>query len=812
MDFTVNYKFSADMKKFSSSLDKADGDIRRLDGQMRGLDNRMTRLSRVRPFKGISASQFKTIGSGFNRLGTIVNNVAKKMLMLTTVAGGAIVKLTKIGITFEKNFANVAKVLDDGTAQMNTRLMALREELMQLTKTLPIPAENLLNIAAVAGQMGIAVENVKDFTEWMAKLTITTNITADAGTELVSKFFNNMNLAPNTKNLKEFSNVITALGNNMAGREAGILKIAQMISQQANLLKISVKDTLALASSFNALNIRPEVARTFFQKTTDAIDEMVAHGGAELSKFTKMMGTTNSKFKSLWKDDPFQGYVAFVKRFSKMTNTEISDTYKKFFNSNIRNIATIKQVANAYRQLELAQEIANKATGNTIAINNELARRFDTVASKMILVRNNFEAVSTHIYRIFEPTIKRSLDRTINLLDKFDKTIQKNTINIKLYVENFGKGFLEGASLYKKGIDLALGALKKWVGAQSEAKRISFEMVGEDVIKNIGKMVALIPMIFLLSKALRGIGLAFQFIGGMVSLVGGGPAGIIIGLIALFGGAITVSEKLQGKLKSLFGWIAENKEGIANWFKEAGEALAPIGKVIEDILDDIIQFILDHKEDIINFFKEVLQFLQIMGPLLAFLLEATWEALKNLGPVIQRVIDAFNWLSEVIIGIVNWFGELIDALTDSEHGMEKLPGVFKKAWDGIRKYTWKAIQGIVSMFIKIPDKFKEEFDKLPQIVETALTSIPGIVSKFLGNLPGAVISTLLGGGKKPAKLSFEGVTEVIHTIRHEPFNPGVFTDLGHDSTNNYIFNVQTQTATTASDLAKIKQKKGIVTD
>ena len=102
--------------------------------------------------------------------------VNAKLMMGGAVAGG-LLYAAKAAIDFESSFAGVRKTVKGSEEDF----AALSGGLRELATEIPINVNELNDIAAAAGQLGIQTPSILGFTETMAKLGVTTNLSSEQG-------------------------------------------------------------------------------------------------------------------------------------------------------------------------------------------------------------------------------------------------------------------------------------------------------------------------------------------------------------------------------------------------------------------------------------------------------------------------------------------------------------------------------------------------------------------------------------------------------------------------------------------------------
>ena len=133
-------------------------------------------------------------------------------------AATALVNFTKetinTGKSFETSFANVKKVVD-GT---DDELKALENQIRQTAMERPVDANTLASLYQMGGQLGIARDDLKDFTNAMVDLQNTSNLTAEAGAEMIAQYANVTGLK--SDDYARFASTLSYLGSTTATNEA----------------------------------------------------------------------------------------------------------------------------------------------------------------------------------------------------------------------------------------------------------------------------------------------------------------------------------------------------------------------------------------------------------------------------------------------------------------------------------------------------------------------------------------------------------------------------------------------------------------
>ena len=83
-----------------------------------------------------------------------------------------------------------------------------------MSSTMPYAASDIANIASLAGQLGIGIDDIEGFTEAMLGLGTATNLTGEEASTMLAQFQNITGFEADK--IKNIASVIVDLGNNSA--------------------------------------------------------------------------------------------------------------------------------------------------------------------------------------------------------------------------------------------------------------------------------------------------------------------------------------------------------------------------------------------------------------------------------------------------------------------------------------------------------------------------------------------------------------------------------------------------------------------
>lgn len=213
-------------------------------------------------------------------------------------------------------YRNMRKTVDGTDDQFE----ALRRSAMNFASTHVTSADQILEIEAIGGELGIATENLEAFAEAISNIDVSSDLDTEEAAEVLGHLSNIMHLTAEDYN--GFADALVRLGNNGASTESEIANIAERIGSMGSIVGMSTSDVLAWASSIASTGQNAEAAGTAISKTMsffetavaaaggtidtsfDAINAAVQGGGDELTIFANLVGKTADEFAEAWESDP----------------------------------------------------------------------------------------------------------------------------------------------------------------------------------------------------------------------------------------------------------------------------------------------------------------------------------------------------------------------------------------------------------------------------------------------------------------------------------------------------------------------------
>ncbi len=181
---------------------------------------------------------------------------ARMELAEIAVIGVGFIKAYQASVKFESAMVNVRKTVGGTDAEIEE----LGNKLRNLSMKIPVDAGGLAEIAATAGQLGIASGDIVKFTELTAKMSTAFDMTADEAAQSIGKIRNIFNL--NIEGVEAFGDAVNRLGNTTSARESEIVEVMTRIGGASQQFGLATEEAAALSAAMIGLTKSPEVAAT----------------------------------------------------------------------------------------------------------------------------------------------------------------------------------------------------------------------------------------------------------------------------------------------------------------------------------------------------------------------------------------------------------------------------------------------------------------------------------------------------------------------------------------------------------------------
>lgn len=367
--------------------------------------------------KGLKAqmqAQGDNVGS-LNQTRYAMYDVANTLGILgaaLTAAGGA---AATFGVQYESAMTNLERAtqLETGSVAANQ----LKNDLISLSQDIPVGFGDLAGIATLGAQLGIANEDLENFTETTAQFAAVTGVSTDK----VAQDFGALSAlikVPSTQ-FKNLASAINFVGINSVATDAEILNLSTSIGASAAQADFGAANIVGLSAALASLRIQPEQARGVILRLFADFDKVTSEGGKTLDVYAKVLGTTTAAAQELWNTDSEQFVSSLLKGLGAAENMNATLTELGIVETRERNV--LQRLASSYDLYTDSITQANSAYTQGTFLGDSYGKVADDIATKLGILGNKIQNLLAKAGGAILPVLGPVLDVIGNLLGVLDK-------------------------------------------------------------------------------------------------------------------------------------------------------------------------------------------------------------------------------------------------------------------------------------------------------------------------------------------------------------------------------------------------------
>lgn len=333
-----------------------------------------------------------------------------------TATAAATVVSVKNAISYESSMADVAKVVDglkDDNGELTAQYYEMSDALLELSTRIPMTAEELTQIAAAAGQSGIARKEIVGFAEDAAKMGVAFDTTADQAGTWMAQWRTAFKM--NQKEVTTLADQINYLGNVSGANALQLSGIVTAVGSLGDVGGLSAAQIAAIGDTMASVGVGEDVAATGIAKM---ITTMTAGSAAteKQSKVLKKLGIDATALADRMQTDAQGAITDFMEALQKLPKAEQAAALKNYFGQE-----SIKPISALYTNLdELKKHFDQVADASLYAgsMEDEYASRSATTENSIQLTKNALMRLSITYGQMFAPYVKLAADKVTEFLNK----------------------------------------------------------------------------------------------------------------------------------------------------------------------------------------------------------------------------------------------------------------------------------------------------------------------------------------------------------------------------------------------------------
>ena len=242
------------------------------------------------------------------------------------VASGAagLTYAAREAVKFESAMAGVRKVVD-GTPE---QIEQLGEQVKKLAVEFGMMPEQMAEIVAAGGQLGIAADKLDEFARVTATMATAFGMTAEEAGNAAATIANVFQLP--IGEVEKLGDAINVLGNNTAAREKDIVAAMARIGGTAKQFGLAADEAAALADAFIALGKPPEVAATAINAMLQKLQTAQSQGKG-FQTALEGIGTSADEMAANIAANPQQALTEFLHKLEGLDKQSRALTLSQLF-------------------------------------------------------------------------------------------------------------------------------------------------------------------------------------------------------------------------------------------------------------------------------------------------------------------------------------------------------------------------------------------------------------------------------------------------------------------------------------------------
>lgn len=370
---------------------------------------------------GSVASSFNSaMGAAENRISGL-GQIAKQAAAIASAAwealkiGEFVTDSVQAAVDFESAMADVAKVVDglrDENGNLTDSYYAMSDSIVQMSKDIPMAAEDLAAITAAAGTAGIAADELTTFTETAAKMGVAFDTTAEQAGDWMAKWRTSFSMGQ--EEVTALADQINYLSNNSASTASEISTIVTAVGPLGDVAGISAAQIAALGSTMVGVGVQQDVAATGIRKLATT---MVAGSSATKAQAAvlQQLGLDATEMAERMQTDAEGAILTFLEAVSKLPEAEQAAALKNYFGQ--ESVGAIAPLLTNLDVLRERFEMVADAQLYAGSMDAEYAARAATTANNIQLYENRIAALKIQIGNYLLPVVNKVLGAASTGLD-----------------------------------------------------------------------------------------------------------------------------------------------------------------------------------------------------------------------------------------------------------------------------------------------------------------------------------------------------------------------------------------------------------
>lgn len=323
-----------------------------------------------------------------------------------------------VAMQLESSMADVKKVVDFETPE---QFSAMEKDIVNLSKRIPMAADQLAQIVAAGGQAGIARKDLIGFAEAAAKMGVAFDISADEAGQMMAQWRSAFKM--NQEQVNVLADQINYLGNTTAASGPKISEVVRRIGPLGEVGGAAASEIAALGATMVSSGITEEVAATGIKNLILSLTAGKAATKSQREAFAALGMDAENMAKTMQEDA--QGAIMKVmqalRELPKHTQSAVmTDLFGK------ESIAAISPLLTNLDGLKANLSKVADASQYAGSMQKEFESQANTTANQLLLLKNNAFAVANTLGKILLPHVSSLSEKLSKFADKVQAFAEKH--------------------------------------------------------------------------------------------------------------------------------------------------------------------------------------------------------------------------------------------------------------------------------------------------------------------------------------------------------------------------------------------------
>lgn len=418
----------AGFRRVNAELEAAQANVRQLAEQQKAAMSAFETAQAVAEYRSLETQVQKTKAE--------IQQLNSQMAGSGKSAGASFSAMTTLGLSFYSTLTPavqqfgsyaVQSANDIDAAYRNMRktvqgnegdFQELLDSAKEFSQSNFTSADTLLQIEAMGGQLGIAVENLDEFAKTAANLDIATDLSAEDISTAMGQLSGIMTDLTADK-FPSFGDALVRLGNNAPAVESSIVEITKRIGSMGSIVGFSTPELLAWSTAIASTGQNSEAAGTAISKTMSDIEQAVAEGGDKLQAWADVAQMSAEDFARAWQESPSDAMKSFVEGLRDIDKAggSVDSTLSDLGINEVRQKQALQGLTQTVGDLNSYLQMSNDAWngvtdrwGEAGDAANEASKKSEGFSGQLQILKNNAQVFSSEMAEALVPVLKIATD------------------------------------------------------------------------------------------------------------------------------------------------------------------------------------------------------------------------------------------------------------------------------------------------------------------------------------------------------------------------------------------------------------------